>query len=277
MKMNNNNRLIEINLNAPNDGGEIHVVAENRNVQLVGDQQPVNIEENNEIFIPLQFWFNREPTMAYQTRFGFIEGTADEIRAEIHRLEELERQIEIDGTNEPIIIEEDEFVNGYQLYQSQPNLCNDDIDRLITLWNKPNFESFNEFYNKCYDTFCTDWSKMDPNGESFGGFWDVEDKDSDDYKNAWIYSRRQNILELYKLPYPDRVLIKSVKLGCSCRDESVRYSNHLCETFRRKIIQQRPDIILPTKLPILDSGFDDDQFIKLGKFSGPIIKSADKV
>ena len=74
---------------------------------------------------------------------------------------------------------------------------------------------------------------MDRNGTPYGGFWDYP-KDSDEYLNAYNLTREDNFRGLCELPYPRRVMLQVINIGCHTRMESVRYTNSLCEWIKRK-------------------------------------------
>jgi hypothetical protein len=74
---------------------------------------------------------------------------------------------------------------------------------------------------------CTTWNKMDQKGNFFVGFWTYPD-DSDEQKNAFTLTLEDNIKGLMELPFPRRMVMKSVKIGCRLGTESVQYSAFLC-------------------------------------------------
>lgn len=99
--------------------------------------------------------------------------------------------------------------------------------RLYTL------ERFTELLEKIA---CTDWYKMDYKGDPFGGFYSYPE-DSYEYENAWTLSFQDNCRRLWQLPYPHDLILKTVEMGCNNRQESVVYSNSLCEWIYRKLGQ----------------------------------------
>jgi hypothetical protein len=74
---------------------------------------------------------------------------------------------------------------------------------------------------------CTTWNKMDRKGNFFVGFW-AYPNDSDEQKNAFSLTLEDNIKGLLELPFPRRMVMKSVKIGCRLGTESVQYSAFLC-------------------------------------------------
>jgi hypothetical protein len=103
---------------------------------------------------------------------------------------------------------------------------------IIQKWNNvkdyPDFASFDEFYKHCNDVFCSDWNKQDENGKCYEGYYNYPEGSIENI-NAYTLSRRKNVLELYRLPFPDHVLLDTVEFGCSIRYESVLFSRQLCQ------------------------------------------------
>ena len=56
-----------------------------------------------------------------------------------------------------------------------------------------------------------------------------------EYNHAYELSQEKNFKCLCYLPYPREVIKQTIDLGCKNRQESVRYSNYLCEWVKRKI------------------------------------------
>lgn len=139
-----------------------------------------------------------------------------------------------------VIIEMDEAeeLNGYQLYTCSHHIYSFDnfLSDIV-----PAFESYKkvpemtkeEFIAKFEDMACTDWSKMDEHGECYGGFWKYPEG-SYERTNAYTLSRETNREKLWELPYPKSFVLKTIEFGCSNRQESVRFSNFICEWARRK-------------------------------------------
>lgn len=135
-------------------------------------------------------------------------------------------------------ISHDEIVNGYNLYDCSVSIyCYSDFIEYEKLFNDNSNEntSFEDFYEKFDDIACTEWSKMNTTGDDwYVGFWKAEEG-SEENKNAWYLTRRQNARALFDLPYSKTFLLKTVSNGCANRMESVRYSNFLCVWFERKL------------------------------------------
>lgn len=134
----------------------------------------------------------------------------------------------------PITMDHKEEINGFKLYSYHTDVLSYDIykellklSKLTKLWTYEEFEK--EMRNNC----CTDWYKQDIHGECYGGYWKYP-KESEEYKNAWELSFKSACKSMWELPYPKEMLIYTIKLGCSNRMESVRYSNFLCEWVIRK-------------------------------------------
>jgi hypothetical protein len=136
-------------------------------------------------------------------------------------------------------ISKDEEVNGYKLYDCTGCImCFSDFckyKKMFEVVPTPETEmSFEDFYEDFSDRACTEWSKMDDNRESYVGHWQA-DHDSEEYKNAWYLTRKDNAKALYGLPYSKDFLLETVDIGCSSRLESVRYSNFICVWMARKL------------------------------------------
>jgi hypothetical protein len=137
-----------------------------------------------------------------------------------------------------------ETVNGYELYPTAPW----DLGRAIMYYDEyegfarllepeeeeMTLDEFREAFNR---TACSDWGKMDENGECYVGFYDYAD-DSLEYENAYDLTRDKNIRLLYRLPFPKRFILATVEYGCSNRLECVRYSNYLGVWVTRKRAQR---------------------------------------
>jgi hypothetical protein len=134
-------------------------------------------------------------------------------------------------------ISKDEEINGYKLYDCTGCIMYfSDFCKYKKMFEVvPETEmSFEDFYEKFDDRACTEWSKMDDNGESYVGHWQA-DHDSAEYENAWNLTRKDNAKALYGLPYSKKFLLETVDIGCSSRQESVRYSNFICVWLAKKI------------------------------------------
>lgn len=123
----------------------------------------------------------------------------------------------------PLIFTESDEINGYMLYKCNINImdwfC---FIELTKLYKNSKVYSREEFFDKCSNTCCTEWCKMDRNGEYYSGFW-ITDKE-----NAWNLFQQDNFQGLYELPFPHDLIFRTVDIGCGNIMESVRYSNFLC-------------------------------------------------
>ena len=81
---------------------------------------------------------------------------------------------------------------------------------------------------------CSDWSKMDLEGESFGGYY-LFPEGSYERENAWQLSRDEAIEKLLKLPYPRDLIKWIINYGCSTRMESYRFVKNTCIWFDKMI------------------------------------------
>ena len=140
--------------------------------------------------------------------------------------------------NTHIITTDKEEVNGYKLYECSIHLFSyeDFLETMLEVENRIDKEyniDFQKFFEKCDDKMCTEWAKMDRNGGSYEGvFWKAEEG-SEEKMNAWNLTREDNIKGLWELPYSKTMIFKTIKIGCANRQESVRYSNFLCEWIMR--------------------------------------------
>jgi hypothetical protein len=94
--------------------------------------------------------------------------------------------------------------------------------------------SWEEFYKQFRKEACTEWHKMDEEGESYGGAWQAEEG-SEERKNAWELCGERNARALYSLGYPPAFIMHTIHVGCSSRRESVPYCAMLCEWMKQKI------------------------------------------
>ena len=84
---------------------------------------------------------------------------------------------------------------------------------------------------------------MDDQGESYAGFWRSDDPDT--RANASQLSFDHNTLKLWELPFHTAFLSKTVAIGCSYREECVKYSNFLGYWVQQKT-QQLKQAVLET-------------------------------
>lgn len=135
-----------------------------------------------------------------------------------------------------IPMSKNEIVNGYALYNLTENLFSYDLYlELLKLWNVEDM-TMNQFMKTYDETARCDWDKIDENGDTFKGYWEYPDT-TIERKNAGDLTRAQNGKSLWNLPYPKKVLLKTIQIGCNNRLECVRYSNFICEWMKRKIKQ----------------------------------------
>jgi hypothetical protein len=137
---------------------------------------------------------------------------------------------------EPIILKETEETNGYRLYDCENNIFNVcDFLYLKKIYENNKPMSWEVFQSKYEVDACSDWAKMDDNGECFAGFWQSEDPEIK--SNAYQLSYDSNCKKLYELPFGPEIKLWSIRFGCPRRQESVRWSNFWCEWIKRKILQ----------------------------------------
>lgn len=137
-----------------------------------------------------------------------------------------------------IIMSKTEIVNGYNLYDL--NEKNGKIfdyqhfTKLTELFHTKNTMNKAQFMTKYWNDTCSDWAKQDECGECFAGYWKYPE-DSEEYKNRFHLTKTANGEALYKLPYSHALIFETIEIGCGNRQESVRYTNFLCEVIKRKL------------------------------------------
>ena len=140
------------------------------------------------------------------------------------------------ATVSPVAIKEHESANGFVLFPTTAH-CNimtfSLFHELESLLASTKFWTKQEWHEAMSDTCCTDWHKMDEQGESYGGAY-PEDKGSFAYDNAWDVCFYRNRASLGKLPFAKDALLKTIQVGCANRQECVRYSNFICSWVQRK-------------------------------------------
>lgn len=133
----------------------------------------------------------------------------------------------------------EEEINGYKLFDTCDPIMDEVLfNKLKKYWYDKKIYSSEEFLEIYKENICSEWAKMDKNGDSFQGYWKYP-KESYEYKNAFSLTIEENGKYLWELPYPKSFVLKTLDLGCSNRMESVRYSNFLCEWYKRKIEQMK--------------------------------------
>ena len=94
------------------------------------------------------------------------------------------------------------------------------VQQVVELWQQNQAMTIQQFCDKFDHVACSDWSKMQPDGEPFGGAWDLDDLDDPDGSTAWDLTRYQNFVCLAKMPFPRQCLLYAVDYLCSFRCES---------------------------------------------------------
>jgi len=134
----------------------------------------------------------------------------------------------------PLIKFDVEEINGYTLLTDEFSVPYDVFLEWKNIWENNTEMTYEEFKEEFSSTACTDWAKMDKYGECYGGYWKYPE-DSYEHENAWELSYEENRKALYDLPYPKDFILHTVKIGCNNRQESVPYTNLLCEYMKRQI------------------------------------------
>lgn len=127
-----------------------------------------------------------------------------------------------------------EKLNGYKLLTNEFSVPYDVYLEWKKIWDDNEEMLYEEFKKEFEETACTDWAKMDKYGECYGGYWKYPE-DSYEKENAWDLSYEENCKALYDLPYPKKFILHTIKIGCQNRQESVTYTNLLCEYMKRQI------------------------------------------
>jgi hypothetical protein len=207
--------------------------------KLVNLSTIINIEELSQLkksIFDLQEYYCKE--MNCQSQFDL--GSYGQLPFEKDVLKIVQRMEELSPPKfmESLIMSSTEEINEYFLYdiKKYPLFAYDDFISYCEIWNSENQPEKYEFLEQYDEIACSDWSKMQPDGESFGGYYNYPE-DSYEKQNAYQLTRDHNGQALWELPYPKTFIIKTISLGCSSRQESVRYSNFICEWMKRKILQ----------------------------------------
>lgn len=140
-----------------------------------------------------------------------------------------------------VVTRHDEVVNGYKLYDYEGTFYSmKQMMEYVKEWNTVADSGKDMTYEEFKDKInvCSDWGKMDEHGNSFGGFW-LSPKGTPQYENAYTLSLKANLKALYDLPFPKKLLIQTVSMGCSMRRESVRDSNFYMILFQRQVEQYK--------------------------------------
>jgi len=125
-----------------------------------------------------------------------------------------------------------EEVNGYKLYDCiKPFMTYDLYLHHLKERLKPQ-DTDDEFSKWLDENCCSDWAKQDRNGECYAGAWQA-DEGTYEKENAWYITNDDNMKGLMALPFPRSLIKWSIIVGCSNRQESVRYSNFIGVWFER--------------------------------------------
>ena len=198
------------------------------------------------IYRPLQFWFNYQYRDPFTYSFTMPELTPDNleaIKAGITQIVELRHQycvhchnpqvavqqqfletelmalnnywqeLECPNFNSPITLLDN--VNGYELsryFKEGGSLSYELYKQFDDVWDNGKAKDIDEFYEAM--TFCSEWSKVDYNG---------------DYNCSKIDNILwDNVERLYKLPYSTDAIALGVKVSCNAFEDNVRYVNSIC-------------------------------------------------
>ena len=134
-----------------------------------------------------------------------------------------------------------EIINGYKLYNIIDGGCfmrKYSYDKFIKHWNENKHYDQKKFLSSYKKKTCTGWGKVDKNGDYYVGYYNYPEG-SYERNNAYFLTRKANGLALWDLPYPKKVVLKTIRYGCatSVGKESPRYCNFLCEWVKRKMEQ----------------------------------------
>lgn len=145
------------------------------------------------------------------------------------KIQELEKKFGCTYNDNIVEMEKTEIVNGYHLFNvREVNIfLRNRYNELLELYNDTSMtdEEFKIWFKR---NACTEWCKMQPNGEYFGGYYDT------DRENAFDLTHKKNLDSLLKLPYSRKLMCETIDIGCGNLNESVRYTNFLCEWIKRK-------------------------------------------
>lgn len=155
----------------------------------------------------------------------------------------------------PTCIDKTEQVNGFKLFtmhepdlnestkkwfhnldecKSQNWIRYDYFLKLEKLFNEKNTMNKKEFLEKYNTTACIDWSKQNENGEYYSELWKYPEG-SYERKHALDISRNTNGEALWNLPYSHSLIFETMNYGCNTGQESVRFTNFMCEYVKRKL------------------------------------------
>jgi len=137
----------------------------------------------------------------------------------------------------PVILKKEQIINRYNLYDTTGDWFNIfELNFLFKLFNDKKVYTFTEFYNEFDQSACTEWNKMNKNGEYYVSDSDFDDNVEINYLlTSWENKRRTNAKALFALPYSHKLLLYTVNYGCNTGNESVKYSNCMCYWIEQKI------------------------------------------
>ena len=103
------------------------------------------------------------------------------------------------GFKIPIVINKGDVIHGHKIIM---NIIEDENKKHISLplyeeikekWDMPNgkLDNYDTFHDEFREVACSEWSKSDVKGESYGGYWKYPE-DSEEYKNAYFLTFEEN-------------------------------------------------------------------------------------
>lgn len=165
-----------------------------------------------------------------------------------------------DAYRSECIVSSDERVNGFHLYDANlPLVSRGVFYQLVEVWNidsnrhDDDDDDFDAFVAQCTQLMCSDWRRMDACGVMFEG--------DQLYENNPDVTLRSNILALFRLPYPLRVILFTIEEGCLSGKECVRYSNFVCEWISRKYASLHQSATLARRTSVLPANFDEHAWL----------------
>lgn len=114
--------------------------------------------------------------------------------------------------------------------------------KVLDEWQDKIVMTFDEFFKKYDSTVCSDWAKMDRNGNYYGGYW-LFPEDSPERRDAYSLSYKDNAQALFELPYPKNFILLTTRIGCLFHRESVKFTNSFCEYMKKRVKQNYNYII----------------------------------
>jgi hypothetical protein len=153
-------------------------------------------------------------------KYGYLEGTYEQIRSTIAQLEAEDNQASKLKGIDPFYMylpSDDRVVKGFEIkvrenQEYETFMTKSLFEELVELWLEPQME-LETFKKECDENMCSDWNKQDIYNNCYGGYWKYE-KDTYAYKNAYNLSREYSIYRMSVLPYPRKVLLRTIEIGC---------------------------------------------------------------